>query len=387
MKKRVSKQPVSERAARDVKWASLRKVAEEFGSFRPASEVLTRVRAVPTIFPQFDLVTKVGGLPIERFNLLHGPSAGGKTFVAIAMMLSFLMRDHLVYFIDGERTTPITWLEKAMGDYSDHPFFKADKPDTYEQTVEDVRHFCNKVRVLRDKGRLKENTSALIVVDSIRKLVPKDQFKRIMKESRATGEKQGEVRNRLAQIKAQMNAAWLDELIPLLDATQTGMLVIAREMKDPDNTNPYAKKFGTDVKTAGGGALFYDASLDLRCSKVKSYGKVTGTGDQKKMVAYGDIHELRITKSKVSGKEEYRAACRFHISNGVFVPPGFDRGRDLVELARRFDVIEGTSWLKYKAMKWRNEDLATKRFTEDPILFAQVEAECRALFKQEETRS
>ena len=59
--------------------SALAGVAGRFKKFRPAREVLTLVKAVPTRFPQFDHATRVGGLPIERFMLLHGPSNHGKT--------------------------------------------------------------------------------------------------------------------------------------------------------------------------------------------------------------------------------------------------------------------------------------------------------------------
>lgn len=387
MRVRVSKSKlIDQRSGLQSRMKALSAVAAEFSAFRPAPQVLTRVRAVPTIFPQFDKITRVGGLPIERFNLLHGPSGGGKTYFSIGVLLSFLLRDHFAVLIDAERTTPITWLEKAMGEYAQHPFFLAERPETYEKTVDKVQSFVTKLKALRTQGKVKPSTSGVIVVDSIRKLVPQDQFAKIMKESKAAkaGDKSN-VRNRLAQIKAQMNAAWLDDLVPLLEQTSTSMLVIAREMIDTEAPPPRAfqgRKPEPTMKTGGGGALFYDASLDIRCSRVRQYGKKT----EDRFHSYGDIHRIDITKSKVSGKEEYRASCNFHISNGVSSPPGFDRARDVLELARAFDVVKGTNWLIYRDKKWRSEDAAAKILTEQPELRDQIEAECRELFKGEETR-
>ncbi len=357
------------------RWGHLAKVAAEFSDFRPAPEVLTAVRAVPTIFPQFDLITRVGGLPIERFTLLHGPSTGGKTYAAIALMLSFLMRGDPVFFVDAERTTPIPWLRAAMGEFADHPLFRAVKPESYEETREDVRTFCNKVRTLREKGKLRPDASALVVVDSFKKLVPKDQFERIASHK---DQEQG-ARSRIDQQKAAMNAAWLDDLVILLDTTGTAMVAIARETVDADAPPPRVfggRKAEPKMKTGGGAALFYDASLDLRSSRIKSYGKeIDG-----KFVVYGDVHRLDILKSKVSGKESQRASCEFHISNGTHTPAGFDRSRDLVNLARRFDVIEGTQALRWRDRKWRGEDKAIASLVEDVDAFAGIEADCRALF-------
>lgn len=361
--------------------SALAAVAGEFKSFRPASVALTVVKAVPTIFPQFDHATRVGGLPIERFTLLHGPSAGGKTYWTIGLLLSFLIRDHFAYLIDAERTTPITWLKKAMGEYSDHPGFFATRPTTYEQTVQDVRKFLNTIKRLRDTKKIPPKTSAIIVVDSIRKLVPEDQFKRIMKEAKEAGDKKEKVRDRSAQIKAAMNAAWLDELIPLLEETMTSMVVIARETEDPD-ADAMARKFGKNFKVGGGKHLYYDASMNMRVSRKGSYGKKLTVNGQTRMRPYGDVHKVEITKSKVSGKgEEFTTSCEFHISNGAFTSSGFDRSRDLVNIAREFDIIEGTGWLKYKKIKWRSEDEAVKRLSKDEELFASIETEVRAFIK------
>jgi hypothetical protein len=315
------------------------------------------------------------------------------TYWTIGLMLSFLMRDHFAVLVDAERTTPITWLEKAMGEYADHPFFRASRPQTYEGTREDVRRFLTDVRELRNKGKVKEDTTALIVVDSIRKLVPKGEFDRIMKATaEGKDEKEGKFRDRGAQMKAAANSAWMDEIIPLLEETQSAMLVIARETVDPDAPPPRAFAGRTPEKkvvVGGGSALYYDASMNMRSTLLKSYGKKIKVGDQDRMIPYGDLHQLEISKSKVSGKgEQFKGRCTYHISNGVWSPAGFDRARDVIEMARSLDIIEGTSWLKFGSKKWNGEDLAVRALNEKPELLAEIEAECRAfsMTKLEATR-
>ena len=373
----VEVEPVeSERAESRDRFARLRGAAKAFDDFRPASEVLLNVRAVPTIFPQFDLVTRVGGLPVERFTLVHGSSAGGKSFLAIGLMWSFLMLDHPVLFLDAERTSPHTWMRTAMGDHADHPFFLAVKPRSFEHARDEVRKFLTTIKSQRDKGKLGDDATALVVVDSVRKLMPEDHVKQLLEEGKSE-----QLSNRSAQHKARLNAGWLDELVILLDETKTAMVAIAREMVDPNNTNPKAIRYGTNVKTGGGSSLFYDASLDLRVSRTGRYGK-KGSGDE--MQIYGDVHRVDITKTKVSGRgEDYRTSAVFHISNGAHVPEGFDRWRDVAQLARRLHVIEGTRGLTYRKHKWRSEDAAVLALCADPLLFAEVGAECRAAFPRQ----
>ena len=104
-----------------------------------------------------------------------------------------------------------------MEGYSRHPYFLAKRPNTYEETVNAVREFVDGVAAMRRDGELPDSASGLVVVDSLRKLVPEDIIAKI-KRFGAQGEK-GSVDGmggRAAQIKAAMHAAWLDELTPRL---------------------------------------------------------------------------------------------------------------------------------------------------------------------------
>ena len=70
-------------------------------------------------------------------------------------------------------------------------------------------------------------TSALIAIDSIRKLVPKKLFDELAKAEKADSGDKPKGRfakkpkgvdgygGRAAQLKAALNAAWMDELVPL----------------------------------------------------------------------------------------------------------------------------------------------------------------------------
>src|SRR6267378_1560946 len=284
----------ADRADREDKFASLRKVAKAFEEFKPAREVLKRVSAVPTCFVQFDHATKVGGVPIERIALLHGPSGEGKTAYTLGLVKSFLERGHLAFFIDAERTTPITWAENVMFELADHPFFFASRPESYEQTTEDVRRFCKLLVEQRAEGNLPEETSAIFIFDSIRKLVPKDLAKKIA----ADVDKHGldGASGRGAQWKAAMNSQWMDELVPMLEEARAAFVIIARETDDGE-ASKWEKQAGTDYKVGGGKALYYDSSMVIRVSREKYILEK----DEPKAVVYGEKHRITIRKTKVSG--------------------------------------------------------------------------------------
>lgn len=370
---------LSKRAANASRLGNLGAVAKAFGAFRPASEVLRRVRAVPTIFVQYDHATKVGGQPIERITLVHGPSGHGKTTFTLGQMRSFLALQHLVLFIDAERTTPWDWVQTMLGEHAESELFYARRPETYEKTVSEVREFCNTLREQREAGVVSPSTSALIVVDSIRKLVPEDQWKRILQMQGA--DKSGKVKDRSAQLKAAMNATWCDELVPLLEQCGAGMIIIARETEDPD-ADQRSRMYGTNYKVGGGKALYYDASLDVRVERAR-YVTKEAKDEKARPVVYGERHRITIKKSKVAGKEDKTTICYFHTSNGQLIAEGFDRARDVLELAQRFGIVQGTSWLKFGKHKWQGEHAAVRKLTAEPALLEELDRAVRARFTEQ----
>ena len=303
----------------------------------------------------------------------------GKTTFLIGVAGGFLSCDHMVLWIDAERTTPFDWLENMLGsELSHHPGFLARRPETYEKTIAEVRQFCLGIAQAKEANKLPEETCGLIVIDSIRKLVPASIMKQIEEEN--SKGKDADPSRRSAQIKAAMNANWLDELVPILERGSIGMAVVARETEDPD-ASPFSKKFGTNYKVGGGKALYYDASLAIRVERaawVTKAAAAEGTAP----VVYGERHRATIHKTKVAGKEDKSVKTYFHTSNGVFIPAGFDRVRDILDLGQRFGVItKSGSWLCYGKDKIANsEHNSVKVLTEDKQLFGIIEAAVREQF-------
>ncbi len=304
-------------------------VAKRVKVWKPAREALTLVRSVPTIFPQLNAATRIDGWPLQRVAVVHGPSAHGKTTFVHGLGMSFLERGHFYGFVDAEYTTPEDWVTKLMGKWSSNPAFLAMRPTTYEETVDAVRSLVESVAESRAKKEIPPDTSALIVIDSIRKLVPKRLREIIDKEGADETKKSGGIdgmSGRAAQYKAALNAAWLDELIPLLYHTNTTLIFIGRESeKQKEN------KFDVDWKLTGGKALFFDSSLVARITRAAWIKK----GDQ----IVGEKHRVRIHKTKVAGKDDKVVDCFFHTSNGVLIPAGFDHARDVIDMGLECGVL------------------------------------------------
>lgn len=307
-------------------------IASKAKAWRPAADVLTKVRAVPTDFVQLDRATKVGGWPIERICTVHGPSNHGKTLLCHGLGLSFLRRQHFYAFIDAEYTTPLSWLTGLMGRYATHPGFLAQRPESFEQTVDAVRQFVDLIGEGRSKGTVGEDTSALIVLDSLRKLVPENLLKSILRHG-ASGDK-GSVdgmRGRGGMYKAALQSQWLDELVPLIAKAGVGFVILTREADDPlADTNDF--KFDNAWKVTGSKAAVYDASLVARVTRTFVHD-----GD----IVTGEKHRVRIWKTKIGDKEDDVIDAHFYTNNGVNgAPVGFDPARDLFELALEHGIIE-----------------------------------------------
>jgi RecA/RadA recombinase len=355
-------------------------IASRSKSFRQAREVLRRVRAVPTIFPALDYKLRVGGWPLDRVAMVHGPSAAGKSLLTLGLGLSFLRRGHAFALVDAECTTPDPWLATMLGAHADDPAFFGSRPESYEQAVDDVRKVALGIAEARDKKKLPPDTSCLFVVDSIGKLVPLDIQEKIRKFA-AESEK-GSVdgyAGASGMIKAALNKAWIDQLVPLMHQTGCAILFVVREAQDRD-ASPMARKFGSDWKTTGGASLFYDASLVIRVSRASVLHEVP---DDWKSPVVGERHLVEIHKTKVSARQDVVEKCSFSTSNGAWSPEGFDRARDLLDLGLDLGVIKqgGGAWLSYAGNRWQGPKRFLKSAT--PLLLDEIEAEVRARFAED----
>ena len=366
---RSKKTPSSKGELKD-RLGALRNVATSFGNWKPAGEVLTAVRAHPTIFPLVDRATGVGGWPIQRIGLVHGPSNHGKTAFVHGLGLSFLNSGNFYAFVDAEYTTPSDWLRTLMAEQADHPGFVAMRPRNYEQTVKAVREFAQTIANQRAKGALPPDVTGLIVVDSVRKLVPKKLLDNMMKDSGGLDGASG----RGAMMKAALNGQWLDELVPLMFHANLGMVFISREIENTDTAMKLNEPgAGFDYKVQGGKAMLYESSLVTRITR--SWVK-DGSGDDARIV--GERHKVAITKTKVSGKTDKVSNGFFHTSNGLLVPTGFDRARDVLELALDAKVVtQSGSWFRWGDMKWQGQNNAVKALSADGALLDTLEGEAR----------
>lgn len=299
--------------------------------------------------------------------------------------LSFLKQGHFYGFIDAEFTTPETWLRELMAEQVGNPAFRAIRPASLEQTADAVRQFLETIAEARDAGHVEPDTTAIVVVDSVRKLIPQGLLAKIAKHG-ASGEK-GSVdgaSGRGGQMKAAMVSQWLDELVPLLSKTRANLTLIARESDDP-TADANDLKFDNAWKITGPKSLVYESSIVARITR-EGYVYDPPRGDDRVMV--GERHQVRIWKTKVGGKEDKHVDAYFHTANGVDGHLGFDSARDLLELGKDFSLIEfNGSWVSYgKRRLGQGIGRAVAELRKDEGLFAEIETEIRGLVDKRDKR-
>lgn len=366
-------------AANRRRQAAMAKAAGAMDGWRPAQEVLREVEAVPTRFLQYDVATGVGGHPISRIALLHGPSGHGKSKFALGLGGSFLARDHFFGLLDAERTTPASWTRELLGPLADSPAFMALPASSFEKAVEGMRTFCG--AVAKARASVGEDLTALAVVDSIRALQPAQMMALALKaakvddeEKKQRGRRGGKKGidgsgGRSGQIKAHLNSIWVDELVPLLADTRVGLVLVAREYDDED-----AGFFDEGVKVGGGKNLVFTASLRLRVTSRFAF-----EGEEGKKRSVGECHTVAIHKTKVSGKKEPVVYANFYTSNGDERPEGFWPEWDALEIAEECGVVERRgSWYQFRGRRIGNGLAgARKRLHDEPALLGEIDLAVR----------
>jgi RecA/RadA recombinase len=349
------------------------------GGWSQAGEALDRVRAVPTIFRDFNRATRVGGLPLRRIVTVHGPTHGGKTAAVAGFLRSFVEQNHAAAYVDAEHATDLTFFDELFEcRCEDLPNFFAKRPKSYEETIDAADNFLDWM-ITERRARIghyakskkpvppDEDLAGLLVIDSLNKLVPAREMERLKKDG-------GEAIDKgWGRLRAAFNQAFLDHIVPLLGKAETCLVVMVQE-RDDDDLETW------EMPTLKGGkASQYDASLIVRVMK----GSEVKRGEKESRESFGFKHRLRIWKSKVGHMDGRWTDAAFHMSNGELVPPGFDLARDALELGRELGFIEGDGWLSWRRLdtnrvtRWQGAHNAVLALTKDPValaaLFTQID--------------
>jgi recombination protein RecA len=345
--------------------------------WKKASDALDYVRALSTIFPDFDRATRVGGVPLRRITTVHGPTHEGKTAFIAGLLRSFIDANHMAAYVDAEHATDLSFFDTLFGrPTASLPNFLGQRPTTYEETVDSADEFLNWMVAERKARQGKygkapvpehENLAGILVVDSLNKLQPEKEMERIRKEG-------GEALDKgFGRQRANMNQAWLDHIVPRLGPAETALVLIVQE-RDAEELKPWERP-----TLKGGRASSFDASLIARVTK----GQMVSRGEKAERVVYGFRHNVRIWKSKVGQMDSDHSDAFFHMSNGQLVAPGFDTARDVLCVAKDLDIVKSAldekgkkgSWMTWRKKRWNGDHNAVVALEKDPASMHALLAE------------
>lgn len=351
---------------------SMKRVADRQKEWKPAPEGLKKLEAVPSIFPQFNVASRVGGIPTQCVIVVHGQSGEGKTTATMGFSKSYIEKNHFSLLVDAERTTTIDWAESMYGpELVNHPGFSILPVSTYEDATDGIKNYLEDIANAREKGELPEDIRALVTVDSIRKLMPKNILKTLFDKGADEGQYSKGIDGyggRAGQAKAHINSSWMDWLTPIVNDYKATIVLITRE-----SPNPTADKMKgeDDFFVLGGSGMVFEASLRLRIRK--KYLKLKD--DEIKDGIIGEKHEIQIHKTKVGDKKVRIPKAFFYTSNGRLSPYGFDRARDVFDLARSYNVIElNGAWYSTNGQKIGQGELKALDWLREGTNLQDVEA-------------
>lgn len=318
--KKRAKKPSKHAAARAKLPGLKAKVEARVKGWHKPEAVNRRTEAVETIFPSLDRVIGIGGWPVSRLAVIHGPAHHGKTKLLLGLLRSFLVRGHWAALLDAERTTDAAMLRATLGEASKSPDFMSKRPGSYEEAVDLTRSFCRTLEEARRKGDVDPETRGIIGLDSLTKLVPAKLLDALLENG---AEKVGVdgFSGGAGRQMAALNSQWFRELRILMDESNVSFVIIGRERQNPDKRG----RFDRTWKLGGGTDVELEADILARVTR-----ELVQVG--KKTVA--QRHEVKVRKKKVGHLDEPVVAF-FHTTE-----EGFDLPRDLAELALQLGVLK-----------------------------------------------
>lgn len=307
---------------------------------------------VRTMFTSYNRATGIGGHPMRRLVLMHGPNQSGKSAMALGIAESLRRAGQIPIVFDTEFSAEKRWYGE-LGMASEIPFKMV---GVLDELVSKTQELFNKLVAARSAKRDKLDSSVgyCFVVDTITKLVPNEVLIKIEKEGISK------------QFPAQANATslWMKVLIPQLYRLNSTMILVTQERENLDKGT-----FGPKYKIGGGQSLQFDTSLRVHMTdseKVKCGQQVVGTR-----------HDYRVEKNKSAGVSN--ATGSIFLSNGLGACPlGFDVAAEVVEEAKYRECLKrknGATVLEIGDVKVAAEDVPTLEgmLREDSAMLAKVQ--------------
>ncbi len=273
----------------------LEKIEKDYGkgTVMGATEKPMKVDTISTGSLGVDIATGINGLPKGRIVEVYGPESSGKTTLCIQAIAEAHKADPncTCAFIDMEHALDLSYVE-ALG--VDLKRLKISQPDYGEQALEIAKRL------------IKTGEIAVVVVDSVAALVPKDEL-------------EGEIGKAGMGKQARMMSQTLRMLVGTTEKTGT-LLLFTNQLRDKIGV-----MFGSPETTTGGNALKFYASMRLDIRRIETIKE----GE----TAISNRVRVKVVKNKLAPPF---TKADFNIEFGI----GTDRTREVVDIATEMNIIK-----------------------------------------------
>lgn len=281
-----SKQRSIELALKDIKTKFGDEAIMTYGSTKPAA-----TEAIPTGSIGLDNALGVGGMPCGRIIEIFGPESSGKTTLALHVIAEAQKKGGVCAFVDAEHALDPEYARKIGVKLTE---LLISQPDTGEQALEIV------------ESLVRSNSVAVIVVDSVAALTPKDEI-------------EGDMGAHHVGKQARLMSQALRKLTAITAKSNTIVIFINQIRMQ------IGVMFGNPETTPGGKALKFYTSVRLdirRIAQIKKGEEVVG----------GRVR-VKVVKNKV--------AAPFKTTEfDLLYNEGISREGEIIALGEKYDILQ-----------------------------------------------
>ncbi len=281
-----SKQRSIELAIKDIKTKFGDEAIMTYGATKP-----TAIAAIPTGSIGLDNALGVGGMPCGRIVEIFGPESSGKTTLALHVIAEAQKKGGVCAFVDAEHALDPEYARKIGVKLSE---LLISQPDTGEQALEIV------------ESLVRSNSVAIIVVDSVAALTPKDEI-------------EGDMGAHHVGKQARLMSQALRKLTAITAKSGTTVIFINQIRMQ------IGVMFGNPETTPGGKALKFYTSVRLdirRIAQIKKGEEIVG----------GRVR-VKVVKNKV--------AAPFKTTEfDLLYNEGISREGEIIALGEKYDILQ-----------------------------------------------
>lgn len=313
---------------------------------------------IPTGIPQYDKILG-GGIPLGRFTDIYGKEQSGKSSFASYLSRVTTQLGIITIWIDVEGTADNKRLEQLGVDttklFSIQPGVDRLKNVpvlTVEKVGEELEHW---ITTFNDKY---PGIPILFIWDSIANTMSKHEL-------------EGSFDDKKIGVKSASNTKMINKVTPLLNNTNTGLIIINQARDDFD-----AGFYGDDVKPTGGKALEHASSLRMLVAKGKQIKQPKPGSKYEEYV--GHVMRIKTKKSKMSRPNQSAEAyllSEYDLEDGTQLN-GFDLEFNAFYEAKEIGLFEGTQYKSFITKKGEEVKLREKewlvRLKEDRELYLDL---------------